>query len=88
MDKNPKQWVCAGNSLEEVVIIINGKKIPVDVSVAYHYRHVGNMVDVKEKFVEIFEFSWLETIQRKSSKFCSKLGSRGEKGEMTTCQDF
>lgn len=85
--KNPKQRVCTWDSLEEVVIIINRKKIPVNISISNHNLHVGYVVDVKNKFVEVFKFPWFETIQRKSSKFCTKLQSR-KKPDVSRCQSL
>lgn len=60
--EDPEQWMSCWHGLAEVVVIVDGQQIPMDVSIANHHLHVGDAVNVQDKFVEFLELARLDPV--------------------------
>lgn len=70
--------------LAEVVVVVDGQQVAVDVGVADHHLHVGNAVDVQDELVELLELPGLGAVHGEPAEFCPVLWRQervgGEKG--------
>lgn len=57
LDKDSQQGVCSRHGLAEVLVIIDGEQVSVNVSVSDHHLHVCNPVDGHDEFVEFLKFA-------------------------------
>lgn len=57
-----------GHRLAEVVVIVNWQQVAVDVGIADHHLHVCNAMDVKDEFVELLKFAWLDSVHGEPAK--------------------
>lgn len=73
LDEDPKQGVCAGDGLAEVVIIVDGQQVAVHIGVADGHLGVGDVVGVQHQLVEVFKLPRLLTVQGEPSELSSKL---------------
>lgn len=70
---NPQQWIGRGHSFVEVLVVVDGQEVPVDVCVAQQHIHPTDVVDVLEEAVELLEVSRSTPLQTKPAIFCVKL---------------
>lgn len=57
----------------EVVVIVDGQQVAVDVGVADHHLHVGDAVDVQDELVKLLELPRLGPVHREAAEFCPVL---------------
>lgn len=57
LDKDSQQGMCGGHGLAEVLVVIDGEEVSVNISVSNHHLHVCNPVDCHDEFVEFFKFA-------------------------------
>lgn len=73
------------HGLAEVVVVVNGQQVAVDVSVADHHLHVGDAVDVQYELVELLELAGLDAVHREPAELGAilrkKIGNRSKRGE-------
>ena len=62
--EEPKQRVCSGHGLAEVVVVVDGEQVAVDVRVANHHLHVYP-VNVQDELVELLKLPGLEAVHGK-----------------------
>lgn len=53
--EHSEQRVGTWNSFTEIVIIVNWKKVTMDIGIAKHNIYIGDIVDLKEKIVEVLK---------------------------------
>lgn len=73
------------HGLAEVVVVVDGQQVAVDVSVANHHLHVGDAVNVQYELVELLELAGLDAVHREPAELGAilrkKIGNRSERGE-------
>lgn len=79
LQKQPEEGAGSGDGFLVVVIIVDGQQVTVHISVAHQQLHVGDVVDMLEKAVELIEATWFGPIQREATKLCPKLGQTHRK---------
>lgn len=57
LDKESQQGVCGGHGLAEVLIVIDGEEVSVNIGISNHHLHVCNPVDCHDEFVEFLKFA-------------------------------
>lgn len=62
--------------LAEVVVVVDGQQVAVDVGVADHHLHVGDAVDVQDELVKLLELSGLGAVHGEPSELCPVLWRR------------
>lgn len=62
LDKDPEQRVCRGHSLAEVVIVVDGQQVSMNVSISNHHLHVGDTVEVHDQLKELLKFARLHSV--------------------------
>lgn len=67
--------------LAEVVVVVDGQQVAVDVGVADHHLHVGNAVNVQDELVKLLELAGLDPVHREPAKFCPILQRKGRSKE-------
>lgn len=73
-----------GHRLAEVVVVVDGQQVPVDVGVADHHLHVGDAVNVQNELVKLLKLAGLDPIHREPAEFRPILKRRRkEKGTST-----
>lgn len=56
--EDSQQGVCGGDGLAKVLVIVDRKKVSVDISVSDHHLHVCDPVDGHNKTVEFLKLAW------------------------------
>lgn len=79
LDEDPEQRVGRRHRFAEVVVVVDGQQVAVDVGVADHHLHVGDAVDVQDELVELLELSGLGAVHGEPSELCPVLW-RQERG--------
>lgn len=59
--------------LAEVVVVVDGQQVAMDVGVADHHLHVGDAVDVQYELVKLLELSGLGAVHGEASELCPVL---------------
>lgn len=57
----------------EIVVVVDGQQVAVDVGVADHHLHVGDAVNVQDELVELLEFARLDAVDREAAELCAIL---------------
>lgn len=52
----------SGHGLAEVVVVVDGQQVSMDVGVADHHLHVGDAVEVHDQLKELLEFARLRSV--------------------------
>lgn len=76
LQEEPEEGVGSGDGFLVVVIIVDGQQVTVHVSVAHQQLHVGDVMDVLKKAVELIEATGFGPIQREATELCPKLGHK------------
>lgn len=79
LQKEPEEGAGGGDGFLVVVIIVDGQQVPVHISVAHQQLHVGDVMDMLKKAVELIEAAWFGPIEREATKLCPKLGQMHKK---------
>lgn len=58
----------SGHGLAEVVVVVDGQKVSVDVRVADHHLHVGDAVEVQDQLKELLKLARLHSVHRKPAE--------------------
>lgn len=82
LDKDPEQWVCSGHSLAEVVIVVDGQQVSMNVCVANQNLHVGDAMEVHDQLKELLKFARLCSVHGEPAELCSILREK-ETEELT-----
>lgn len=83
--EDPEQRMGGRHGLAEVVVVVDGQQVAVDVGVADHHLHVGDAVDVQYELVELLELARLDAVHREPAELGAilrkKIGNRSKRGE-------
>lgn len=52
----------SGHGLAEVVIIVDGQQVSVNVRVADHHLHIGDAMEVHDQLKELLEFARFRSV--------------------------
>lgn len=66
--EDPEQRVRGGHSFAEVVVVVDGQQVSVNVSVSDHHLHVGDAVEVHDQLKELLEFAGLGSVHREPAE--------------------
>lgn len=75
-DDDAQQRVGRLHSSVEVLIVVDGEKVSVDVGVSQQHVHTRNVMDGLEEAVELLEAAWAVLLQSEATVFCLKLKHR------------
>lgn len=74
LQKQPQERTGSGDGFLVVIIIVDRQQVTVHISIAHQQLHVGDVVDMLKKAIELIEATWFGPIQREATKLCPKLG--------------
>lgn len=74
LQKQPQEGAGSGDGFLVVIIIVDRQQVTVHISIAHQQLHVGDVVDMLKKAIELIEATWFGPIQREATKLCPKLG--------------
>lgn len=74
LQKQPEEGAGSGDGFLVVVIIVDGQQVAVHVSVAHQQLHVGDVMDMLKKAIELVEATRFGPIEREATELCPKLG--------------
>lgn len=66
--EDPEQRMGGRHGLAEVVVVVDGQQVTVDVSVADHHLHVGDAVNVQYELVELLELAGFDAVHREPAE--------------------
>lgn len=73
LDEDAEQRMGRRHGFAEVVVVVDGQQVTVDVGVADHHLHVGDAVDVQNELVELLKLPRLGAVHREPAEFCPVL---------------
>lgn len=74
LQKQPEEGAGSGDGFLVVVIIVDGQQVTVHISIAHQQLHIGDVMDMLQKAIELIEATWFGPIEREATKLCPKLG--------------
>lgn len=63
----------SGHSLAEVVVVVDGQQVSMDVRVANQNLHVGDSMEVHDQLKELLKLARFRSHHREPAKLCSIL---------------
>lgn len=81
LDKDPEQRVRGGHGLAEVVIVVDGQQVSMNVCVADHHLHVSDAVEVQDQLEELLEFARLRSVHREPAELRTILRGKTDNKE-------
>lgn len=73
LDEDPEQRVGRRHRFAEVVVVVDGQQVAVDVGVPDHHLHVGDAVDVQDELVKLLELPRLGAVHGEPAELCPVL---------------